>query len=108
MKLQSNIRDFLKREGKWNKLPPLCRWVFTTTAGRVPGSKYTFAPAGTPDIMAMTLRGKMMFIEVKGEGDTPTDKQIEFLEWHSSKDYLAIIARSVQDVEDAMRRLGYL
>ncbi len=108
MKLQSNIRDFLKREGKWNKLPPLCKWVHVTTAGRLPGSKYTLAPKGTPDVMAMTLRGKMMFFEVKGEGDTLTDEQLTFLEWHAARDYLAIVARSVQDVEDAMRRLGYL
>ncbi len=108
MKLQTEIRKFLKREGKWNKLPPLCRWVFTTTAGRVPGSKYTLAPKDFPDVMAMTLRGKQMFVEVKGPGDKPTPGQIEFIEWHANKGYLSIIAESVQDVEDAMRRLGYL
>ena len=96
-KVQSDIRDFLK---------PLCRWVFVTTAGRV--GRYTMAPKGMADIMAMTKRGKLLFIEVKAKGEVLSPEQADFVEWHAQMGYLSIVAHSVDDVEKYFRGLGWI
>lgn len=89
--LQSEIRDLLK---------PLCRWVFVTTAGR--RGKYQMAPKGFPDIIAMSIRGKMIFIEVKRPKEPASVEQTDFISWHQANGYCAVIARSKDDVIKAL------
>jgi len=98
--LQNDIRDFLK---------PLCQWIFVTTAGRLPGArKYKLGPKGFPDIMAMTKRGQIMFIEVKGSSDRNRPDQIEFIKWHQEHGHHAIIAHSIDEVISAMHDWGMI
>ena len=98
-KLQTEIRKFLK---------PLCKWVFVTTAGSLPGTHYRLSPKGFPDIMAMTKRGKIMFIEVKGSRDKERQHQLDFIQWHAERGHFSIVARSINDVENLMRLKGWI
>lgn len=93
-KLQTAIKKYLA---------PQCLFVWVTTAGRLPGTKYRLAPKGTPDIVGCTLRGKMFFIEVKEDGDTVKPHQAELIDKLAGFGYLSIIARSLEEVERAFK-----
>ena len=94
-KLQTEIKDWLK---------PRCEWVFVVTAGRIPvrGKHYQMAPNGFPDIMAMTKRGKLIFIEVKRAKEKLRPQQFLFLAKMAGFGCFAITARSLEDVERAL------
>ncbi len=98
--LQAKIREYLE---------PHCKWIFVTTAGRLPGAtKYKLAPKGFPDIIGMTEKGKPFFIEVKRPKEKVRDEQTEFIKWHHNKGYLAFIADSLDVVKEYFKRVGYV
>ena len=66
------------------------------------------APTGFPDIQAMTLSGRLLFIEVKRPKEPVSEKQQEFIDWHKDKGHFAIIARSLDDVDKNLKLRGVL
>ncbi len=58
--------------------------------------------AGISDIIACSRIGRFVAIEVKTDGDTPTDLQLLYLEDVADRGGVAILAYSLQDVIDAL------
>lgn len=58
---------------------------------------------GAPDIVAMTTKGQFVAIECKAHSGRTTQEQIEFLQCVRAGGGIGIIARSVDDVINALR-----
>lgn len=75
--------------------------VLRTNAGGIKLSSTRFvhlAPKGTPDLLAIDLRGRHHWIEVKTPGGKLKDVQREWIDEHRSRGCDVVIARSVDDV----------
>ena len=63
-------------------------------------------PAGTPDVLAVLRGGRCLWIEVKGRDGAVRDVQEQFHESLRFAGHNVIVARSVDDVLDALRDMG--
>ena len=70
------------------------------------GRPVTFGRVGSGDIFAILDGGRFMSIECKQEGKCPTKKQKAFAEIINRAGGLAIVARSIDDVEDALAEVN--
>lgn len=78
-------------------------------AGKIPGRRNSskYLRNGVADILGVLPGGCMLAIEVKApKGKPPTPEQVEFLELIKRKGGLAFVARSVEDVERALKQGG--
>ena len=84
-------------------------WRNNTGAVKRPGRYIRFSRPGISDILGYFDKGgKIIAIEVKAPGKKPTQAQIAFVDMVDAAGGLGMFAESVQEVEDAMKRLGYL
>ncbi len=107
-RLQKQILDALKMS------PEIGGVQRVNVGGRV--RRTTLAPTGTPDIFGWFNRGKEIFslrepkerrnlsgvafwIEVKLPGKNPTPEQAEFIEHANKTGAIAIVARSLEDIQ---------
>ncbi|MCH8517485.1 MAG: VRR-NUC domain-containing protein [Cyclobacteriaceae bacterium] len=58
------------------------------------------APPGTPDLQAVLPGGRVLWIEVKGDGDTLRDSQKKMHSRLREMGHTVIVAHSVDDVAD--------
>jgi hypothetical protein len=63
-------------------------------------------PAGTPDVLAVLPGGRCLWIEVKGRDGTLRGVQARFHETLRFAGHTVIVARSVDNVLDALREMG--
>lgn len=56
------------------------------------------APPGTPDLQAVLPGGRVLWIEVKGDGDTLRESQIAMHERLKKMGHSVVVARSLDDV----------
>ena len=95
--LQNSIRLYLSRHGivsfRTNVIAS-----YTQDGRYVPSS----LPKGFSDLFCVLPTGRAMFIEVKTKTGKATPAQISFLERMREQGAIAIIARSVEDVVDAL------
>lgn len=97
--LQTQIREWLD---------PHCEWLEVRTSGRLPGAKkYLVGKKGMADIWGMTKKGKIFFIEVKRPKEPVREDQALFLDKMAGFGYLAMIARSLDEVKTRFRDMGY-
>lgn len=90
--IQREILDYLKRRRYT---------VLRTNAGGIKISSTRFvhlAPKGTPDLLAIDLRGEHHWIEVKTPNGAIKEEQKEWIDEHRSRGCDVIVARSVDDV----------
>tara|TARA_Y100000401_G_scaffold67416_1_gene53959 strand:+ start:2207 stop:2584 length:378 start_codon:yes stop_codon:yes gene_type:complete len=66
------------------------------------------AVKGISDIIGILNDGKFLAIEVKRPGNKPTPDQITFIENINKNNGLAFVAYSVDDVQNILRREGYV
>lgn len=97
--LQKAIIEYLGYKG---------HWPIRVNSGLVLLKDYKHRPrafrgatAGTSDILVCLNDGRFAAIEVKGENGRLTPLQEAFLEEIEKRHGVAILARSVKDVEDA-------
>ncbi len=69
----------------------------------ISGGWVKFGFTGCPDIWAMTKAGRLVVCEVKRPSGKPTDEQVEFLDKVQKHGGKAFIARSIDDVTEALR-----
>lgn len=93
--IQKNILDYLELRG-------ICAW--RTNAGQT-RNNVKLAPKGTPDIIGYLPNGLFLGIEVKRPGKHPTDVQKRWMLKASSSGCVAFVAKSVEDVSDALDKL---
>lgn len=99
--LVNAVLDWLHLHGAWA--------IRVNSGGKqvenVNGQRYfiRMAPPGTPDIIAIWPGGLGMAIECKMPGNKPTDIQAATLQQIHDCGGLAVVAYSVDDVENAIR-----
>jgi hypothetical protein len=84
-------------------------WNNPTGAAEVrPGQWVHFGKVGSADILGCLPGGRFLAIECKAEKGRPSGAQREFLNEIERLGGLAIIARSFQEVDLALRGAGYI
>jgi hypothetical protein len=84
-------------------------WNNPTGAVEVrPGQWVRFGKVGSADILGCLPGGRFLAIECKAEKGRPSGAQWEFLNEIERLGGLAIVARSFQEVDLALRRAGYV
>jgi hypothetical protein len=83
-----------------------CNVGAATFQDRRGGKRFVrFNPAGTPDILGtIPPTGRLIAVECKRLPNGPTPEQCEFLEMLRSAGAVAVVAFTVADVEEALRR----
>lgn len=69
------------------------------------GRLVRFGKVGSSDIMGILPDGKFLAIEVKGPKGKLSDHQKEFLDGISKNNGVAIVARSVEEVEQDLKHV---
>lgn len=92
--IQRDIVDYLKLAGYV---------VFRMNAGRAK-KNVTGAPAGTPDILAISPRGRHLWVEVKTEEGTVSQTQQAVIDELIRRGDSVIVARSVGDLENVIAK----
>jgi len=80
------IRAYLKIRG-------IFHWKVFQTLGSTPGC---------PDILGI-YKGRMLGIEVKTKSGKLTERQERFIEWINFEGGIAFVAKSVEDVMEALK-----
>lgn len=91
--IQREIRKYLETLGYL---------VFRMNAGRGRGTQ-KLCPPGTPDLLAIGRLGCNIWIEVKMPGKNRTPVQERMADDLYARGQSVILARSVKDVQDALR-----
>jgi hypothetical protein len=89
------IVQYLKTRGHL-VIPYRTAGVKTATKGWIPAPR-----TGISDLLGLTKEGKFFAIEVKGAAGKTSPDQDRFLESVRSCGCIAIVARSIQDVQEA-------
>lgn len=72
------------------------RFVYWMMTGRKKQS------TGVSDILAVTPTGRFLAVECKDAGKNPTPEQVQFLDGVKERGGLAVVAHSVEDVEQVI------
>jgi Holliday junction resolvase len=91
--IQREIVDYLKMSGYM---------VFRMNAGQVK-KNVKMHPAGTPDILSISPKGRHLWVEVKTEEGTVSGVQQEVIDELIRRGDSVIVARSVGEVEQCVR-----
>jgi hypothetical protein len=94
--IQKQIVDFLKLSG--------CL-VFRMNAGKRQNNM-TLAPAGTPDLMAITRCGDTIWLEVKTETGKLRETQEKMIAELVNRFQAVYLVRSVEDVKKSLQDAG--
>jgi len=99
--IQSSILEYLTRCSS-------IAWVRRLNSGKFrvsdkAGTRWIQAGwVGAPDIIGMTTKGQFLAVEVKAYSGVATSEQIEFLQCVRAGGGIGVIARSVDDVINAL------
>ena len=90
--IQKQIIDYLKASG--------CT-VIRVNSGRVKARNgyVHLAPDGTPDLLAITRRGRHVWIEVKTPKGKLRDAQRAWIDRHRARGCEVVVARALEDVQ---------
>lgn len=96
--IQADVLKLLARH-------PKVAWFHRMNVGAVKrGSRYIrFGRKGMCDITGQLRNGRRLEIEMKRPGEQPTDDQKEFIAMVNIAGGLAFIARSIDDVQEALK-----
>lgn len=82
-------------------------WRQNTKKIKIGGHLYSFGYTGCGDILGMLWDGRFLSIEAKSKNDDPSPAQINNAANINENHGIALIARSVSDVEKRLRAEGY-
>ena len=91
--IQWSEKDITREIRAYLKIRGIFHWKVFQTLGSTPGC---------PDILGI-YKGKMLGIEVKTKNGKLTERQERFIEWINLEGGLAFVARSVEDVMEALK-----
>jgi hypothetical protein len=101
-KVKADIVRFLTRRGFW--VLNLATGVTKTAAGQF----VSFGEKGLPDLIAISTDGRLFFCEVKSLCGRLSPEQSAWIRRMRERGVLIVVARSVEDVADALKAAGYL
>jgi hypothetical protein len=73
-----------------------------------PGQFMRFGIKGSADIIGVLPDGRFLAVEVKSAKGQLSDEQKRFLETIAANGGLAIVARSIDDIETVLKQEGYI
>jgi hypothetical protein len=93
---------------KYLKLRNIKAWSNPCGAVQIrPGKFMSFGLKGSSDILGVIPGGRFLAVEVKAPDGRVSPEQREFLADIKNMGGLAIVAKSFQDIDNALREAGY-
>jgi len=100
--LGNEIQDYLL---KVIRVPLV--WRQNSRSVKLGGHLYKFGYTGCGDILGMLWDGRFLSVEVKSKNDESSPAQIDNARTINENGGIAIIARSLQDVIERLKKEGY-
>ena len=100
-RVKAAVLHFLEKRG-------IEAWNNPTGAVRIAPDRWVhFGKKGSADILGILPGGRFLAVETKAKNGRLSPEQIEFLEKVRGLGGVAIVARSFQELDTALRREGY-